>query len=114
MITEANRPALNLLALLSVPFLICAILMFAEPGLQPVLVSASFKMAALLWATGGALAFTAAYLDGHRKRALEDDARMTDDHSRMTGIGMLSASVAIFLVFYVLLYLLNLAPAPPL
>ena len=81
----------------TLPFLVCLILLLHEPGVQPKLLRDSIIVAVVLWTIGGALFAAAQYVMEHQARDSSPEMR---GFVRF-GMAMVAAAVLIFVMRYV-------------
>ena len=81
----------------TLPFLVCLILLLHEPGVQPKLLRDSIIVAVVLWTIGGALYAAAQYVMEHQARDYSSEVRGLVRF----GMAMVAAAVLIFVMRYV-------------
>jgi len=86
-----------LAVVVTLPFLVCLILLLHEPGVQPKLLRDSIIVAVVLWTIGGALYAAAQYVMAHQVRDSSPEMR---GFVRF-GMAMVAAAVLIFVMRYV-------------
>ena len=83
--------------IVTLPFLVCLILLLHEPGVQPKLLRDSIIVAVVLWTIGGALFAAAQYVMEHQARDYSPEM-----HGFVRfGMAMVAAAVLIFVMCYV-------------
>jgi hypothetical protein len=81
----------------TLPFLVCLILLLHEPGVQPKLLRDSIIVAVVLWTIGGALYAAAQYVMEHQARDSSPEMRGLVRF----GMALVAAAVLIFVMRYV-------------
>ena len=81
----------------TLPFLVCLILLLHEPGVQPKLLRDSIIVAVVLWTIGGALYAAAQYVMEHQARDYSSEMRGVVRF----GMALVAAVVLIFVMRYV-------------
>jgi len=81
----------------TLPFLVCLVLLLHEPGVQTKLLRDSIMVAVVLWTIGGALFAATRYVMGHQARDSSPQARGVV----RVAMGLLAAAVLIFVMRYV-------------
>ena len=83
--------------IVTLPFLVCLILLLHEPGIQPKLLRDSIIVAVVLWVIGGALYAAAQYVMEHQARDYSPEMRGVVRF----GMALVAAVVLIFVMRYV-------------
>ena len=86
-----------LAAIVTLPFLVCLILLLHEPGVQTKLLRDSIIVAVVLWVVGGALYAAAQYVMEHQAKDYSPEMRGLVRF----GMAMVAAAVLVFVIRYV-------------